>query len=63
MGFLELIGLLVCLYYIINIILWIFLDSDIELFIKEKIGKPICKYRDIFISSIYLRIKVIKTRL
>lgn len=43
MGFLEIIGLIVCLYYLFNIICWCVLDSDIELFIKEKFGRPIGK--------------------
>jgi len=41
MGFFEIIGLFVCLYYLFNIICWCLLDSDIELFIKEKFGEPI----------------------
>ncbi|XP_037040864.1 dehydrogenase/reductase SDR family member 7-like [Bradysia coprophila] len=45
MGFFELLGLIVFLYFIVNIFLWIYLDSDIELFICEKIGKPIDSLR------------------
>jgi len=41
MGFFEWLGILVFLYYAINLILWIVLDSDIELFVKEKLGKSI----------------------
>lgn len=42
MVFFELIGLAVVLYYVVNLILWLSLESDVELFIKEKTGKPIC---------------------
>jgi len=41
MGFFELLGFFVFLYFIVNIFLWLYLDSDIELFISEKLGKPI----------------------
>jgi len=41
MGFFELLGLFIFLYYLVNLIFWIILDSDIELFLKEKFGKPI----------------------
>lgn len=43
MGFFELLGLIVFLYFIVNIFLWLYLDSDIELFVCEKVGKPIGK--------------------
>lgn len=43
MGIFEFIGIIVFLYYLINIVLWIILDSDIELWIKERWGKPIGK--------------------
>lgn len=43
MGFFELLGLAVFLYFLVNIFLWFYLDSDIELFICEKLGKPIGK--------------------
>lgn len=39
MGFFEYIGILVFLYYLINVILWIVLDADIELWFKERWGK------------------------
>ncbi|XP_037040895.1 dehydrogenase/reductase SDR family member 7-like [Bradysia coprophila] len=45
MGFFELLGLIVFLYFIVNIFLWICLDCDIELFICGKIGKPIDSLR------------------
>ncbi|XP_055695092.1 dehydrogenase/reductase SDR family member 7-like [Lutzomyia longipalpis] len=35
------ITLITCLYYLFNLILWISLDCDIELFIKSKFGKKI----------------------
>lgn len=41
MGVFEFIGIIVFLYYLINIILWIVLDSDIELWLKERWGKSI----------------------
>lgn len=44
MGFFELLGIGVVLYYVVHIILWAVLDSDIQLFIKEKTGKPICEH-------------------
>lgn len=37
--FFELIGISVFLYYLISIILWCYLDSDIELWLKERWGK------------------------
>ncbi|KAL5281921.1 DHRS7 family protein [Megaselia abdita] len=40
-GFFSIIGLIVVLYYIIYLILWIVLDSDVELAFKERFGKPI----------------------
>ena len=43
MGFFELIGIFTFLYYLCNLILWIILDSDIELAFKERFGQPICK--------------------
>lgn len=43
MGLFELIGILVFLYYLVQIVSWIVLDSDIELFLKERWGKPIGK--------------------
>lgn len=46
MGFFEALGIFVFLYYLISIVLWIVLDSDIELFVKEKIGKPISESID-----------------
>lgn len=39
MGFFEFIGILVFLYYLINVVLWIVLDADIELWFKERWGK------------------------
>lgn len=44
MGFLEFVGVAVILYYLVYVLLWVFLDTDVELFIKEKTGKPIGKY-------------------
>lgn len=44
MGFFSFIGISVVLYYVVQLILWIILDSDIELFVKEKFGQPICKW-------------------
>ncbi|KAG5681869.1 hypothetical protein PVAND_011276 [Polypedilum vanderplanki] len=41
MDFLEFIGLIVFLYYTIQIVLWITLDCDIGLFIASIYGKPI----------------------
>lgn len=38
-----LLGIVVVLYYLVSVVLWLFLDSDVELFVKEKTGKPICK--------------------
>lgn len=40
-SFLELFGLSVLVYYAVQLVLWIFLDSDIELFWKTKFGVPI----------------------
>ncbi|XP_055375266.1 dehydrogenase/reductase SDR family member 7 [Condylostylus longicornis] len=45
MNILELIGIVVLLYYIINLMLWIVLDSDIELAVKEKFGQPLSSLR------------------
>ncbi|KAJ6635806.1 Dehydrogenase/reductase SDR family member 7 [Pseudolycoriella hygida] len=45
MGFFELLGFIVFIYFIVNIVLWLCLDSDIELFIKEKFGQPIDSLR------------------
>lgn len=39
MGFFEFLGVFVFLYYLINVILWIVLDADIELWFKERWGK------------------------
>lgn len=44
MGFFATIGVIVFFYYLISLILWLVRDSDIELFYKEKYGKPISKY-------------------
>ena len=49
MGFFGFIGLLVFIYYLIQIISWCVLDSDIELFILSKLGKPICEFLLLFI--------------
>jgi len=38
---LTIIGLIAVLYYVLSLILWIVLDSDIELAFKERFGKPI----------------------
>ena len=43
MGVFEFIGIITFLYYLINIISWIVLDSDIELWFKERWGKSIGK--------------------
>lgn len=43
MGFFATIGVIVFFYYLISLILWLVRDSDIELFYKEKYGKPISK--------------------
>lgn len=51
MGFFELLGLAVFLYFIVTIILWLYLDSDIELFICEKFGRPIGKTFGISIEN------------
>jgi len=45
MNILELIGLTVLFYYITSLILWIILDSDIELAFKEKFGQPLSSLR------------------
>lgn len=45
MGFFEFFGVLTFFYYLVSALLWLTLDSDIELFIKEKFGKSICKYK------------------
>lgn len=39
----QLFGFIVFLYYAVSVILWVILDTDIELFIAEKTGKPIGK--------------------
>lgn len=39
--FVTLIGLIAILYYVVYLILWIILDSDIELALKEHFGRPI----------------------
>lgn len=41
MSFFEFLGIVVFLYYLISIILWCVLDSDIELWFKSRWGKPI----------------------
>lgn len=55
MGFFEMVGIAVFLYYLVYLILWLILDTDVELFIKEKTGKPICKF-NIQFSLIYSKI-------
>lgn len=42
--FFEILGFFVFLYYLITIILWITLDSDIELFLYQRFGKKVCKF-------------------
>lgn len=49
MGFFSFIGLLAVVYYVIQLILWIVLDSDIELWIKEQFGQPICNRNIIYV--------------
>lgn len=49
MGFFGFLGALVFIYYVIQLIFWIILDSDIELFIKEKFGQPICNKKTKFL--------------
>uniref|UniRef100_T1GJ95 Dehydrogenase/reductase SDR family member 7 n=1 Tax=Megaselia scalaris TaxID=36166 RepID=T1GJ95_MEGSC len=39
--FFTFLGLATMLYYIVSILLWIILDSDIELAFKERFGKPV----------------------
>lgn len=43
MAFFATIGVVVFFYYLICAILWLVRDSDVELFYKEKYGKPISK--------------------
>jgi hypothetical protein len=43
MDFFELIGLIVFLYYALQIVLWIALDCDIGLFVASQWGRPIGK--------------------
>lgn len=56
MGFFELFGVFVFAYYLLSAFLWLVLDSDIELFIKERFGKPICNFMHFFliIKSIWI---------
>lgn len=42
MGFFGIIGVLVIVYYLAQILFWTLLDCDVELYIKDKLGKPIC---------------------
>ncbi|XP_059619585.1 dehydrogenase/reductase SDR family member 7-like [Phlebotomus argentipes] len=41
MGFFAFIGVVVVLYYLVNVILWCLLDSDIELFVRSLVGRRI----------------------
>jgi hypothetical protein len=41
MAFLAFVGIITIVYFLVRLILWTLLDSDIELFIYEKLGKPI----------------------
>lgn len=44
MGFFAFIGILVFIYYVVNVILWCLLDSDIELFTRCLVGKRIGEF-------------------
>jgi hypothetical protein len=44
MAFLAFVGIITIVYFLVRLILWTLLDSDIELFIYEKLGKPIGDY-------------------
>lgn len=46
--FFEFIGIVVVLYYLISIILWCVLDSDIHLWLKERWGKSPGKNKEDF---------------
>lgn len=51
--FFEIIGIIVILYYLISIILWCILDSDIHLWLKERWGKsPGKKINDFDICNV-----------
>ena len=44
MFFFTLVGLIYFTYYLICIVLWIALDSDVELFFKSLVGKKISEW-------------------
>lgn len=46
--FFEFIGISVFLYYVVSVILWCILDSDIELALKERWGKSAGKIKWFF---------------
>lgn len=46
MVFLEALGLLTILYFVINLICWKVLDADINTYFKERFGKPISSLRN-----------------
>lgn len=58
MGFFQLIGIVTFLYYLISILLWIILDTDIELFVKEKFGKRISKFIFSIIRYMHIMFKI-----
>lgn len=51
MEFFATIGVITFFYYFISAILWVLLDSDIELWYKQRYGKPIGKLIAIFIEK------------
>ncbi|EDS35410.1 dehydrogenase-like protein [Culex quinquefasciatus] len=42
--FFNFVAICTILYFLVQFILWFVLDSDIELFLRSKLGKPICKF-------------------
>lgn len=53
MDLLEFVGALTVLYFLIQIIFWIFLDCDIQLFYASQWGKPISeKFLIIFFARV-----------
>lgn len=51
MGFFAAIGFITFFYYVINIIFWIVLDCDIELWYKQRWGKRVGEKN--YISTVY----------
>lgn len=59
MGFFAFLGILVFLYYLISVILWCVLDSDIELWFKERWGKQRGESESLFLFFFYRNINEI----